>query len=128
MMLFGSRTRAMLDMTLFALVAGLIVIFPGQAVPLALKLSLFVPALLVSLACAHVSHHRLAVFLGAFGGGLGIGWILTPTLHISWSESPTFWDWYLIDVRSWCPAMLGGATVCGLIGVVISRRIATPRH
>jgi hypothetical protein len=125
--IIGSRKRLVIDALLFVALACLIWAFPVYAVRLALKLSLVLPALMVSLACAYASRHPQAVFLVSICG-LAIGWWLTPVLQIYWAEPATWWDWYLVDLKGRCPLMLVGAALFGVIGLIVSRVVASPNQ
>ncbi|NDE17799.1 hypothetical protein EBZ80_23010 [bacterium] len=127
MELVGSRQRLIVALVLLAALACLICAFPVYAVQLALNLSIFLPALAAAFACAYGSRHPKAVFLASICG-LGIGWWLTPVLQIYWGEPPTWWDWYLVDLKGLCPLMLSGAVSLGLIGLIVSRMVASPNQ
>lgn len=115
-----SLKRLLLNVALFALLSGFITAFPVGALQIALPLSIFLPALIISAVFAYCSRQPKAVFATSLIG-TGIGWSLSPTLFVSWAEPPTWWEYYLVDLQTQALPTIVGATLLGGIALVVSR-------
>ena len=115
-----SMKRLLINVTLFALLMGLITSFPTVAVRIAMALSIYFPATAVSVACAACSLHPSRVMASSLAGAV-IGWVLSPKVYVNWARPPTSLDLYLLDLSTQIGPTMIGAALAGGIALAVSR-------
>jgi hypothetical protein len=99
MQYFGSLRRLVLDITALAILIAIIRIFPEPSLKTALIAGRFVPSLATCALFTLMCRNKTRAMLVTCGGAL-VGWLLTPTVWISF-ENPNWYDAFggRLDVR-----------------------------
>ena len=94
-----SLRRLLCNVAAICVVLGCAIKYPIPTAILTTKLLLFAPALTVTLIACWLSKNRKRTALVVLTGAI-IGWLLSPTIFVSWSRPPTFLDHFLIDFNT----------------------------
>jgi hypothetical protein len=113
MQVFGSVQRFVLDVAVLGIALGIIFLFPGPSLTIAITVGLFVPTAIACAFCACLCDNR-QVALAICVIGAMIGRLLAPDIEAI-HELPTRYDWYLDNLNAWAILPPAGAAVAGAI-------------
>ena len=120
-----SLQRLLLNVAIFAVLCGFITAFPSYAVRIAVAISVFLPAIAISVVFSCCSRHAKLV-LAVSLIGIGCGWLLSPTVLANWTSPPTWWDIYLINLYPQLASTVIGAVFFGGPALAWSRLQSQP--
>ena len=84
-----------------------------------MNLLLAAPALAVFVVAALLSRNRRRTML-VVGISILIGWLISPTVYVSWSRPPTFFDRFRVDFYSIWMFMLCAAIAGSILDLLIT--------